>query len=101
MHWRSVERRHGLPLVATPIISSVAIIATGTPADHVVEICVAAAGKALLSLSKDGAGIGDRDTLTVTVRGSTAVPTLPLIGQLLLGLFMMAGGARLHRWRWR
>ena len=44
-----------------------------------------------------GADIGDRDTLTVTVRGSTAVPALPLVGRLLLGLFMMAGGARLYR----
>ena len=48
-----------------------------------------------------GADIGDRDTLTVTVRGSTAVPALPLMGQLLLALFMMAGGARLYRRRQR
>ena len=33
----------------------------------------------------NGADIGDRDTLTVTVRGSTAVPALPLVGQLLPG----------------
>ena len=44
-----------------------------------------------------GADIGDRDAVTVTVRGSTAVPALPLVGRLLLGLFMMAGGARLYR----
>ena len=41
-----------------------------------------------------GADIGDRDTLTVTVRGSTAVPALPLVAQLLLALLLMAvGGA--------
>lgn len=41
-----------------------------------------------------GADIGDRDTLTITVRGSTAVPALPLVGQLLLALLLMAGAAR-------
>ena len=46
-----------------------------------------------------GADIGDRDTLTITVRGSTAVPALPLVGQLLLALLLMAGGARLYRRR--
>ena len=41
-----------------------------------------------------GADIGDQDTLTVTVRGSTAVPALPLLAQLLLALLLMAvGGA--------
>ena len=40
-----------------------------------------------------GADIGDRDTLTVTVRGSTAVPALPLVGQLLLALFLAAGAS--------
>ena len=42
-----------------------------------------------------GADIGDRDTLTVTVRGSTAVPALPLVGQLVLALLVLAGAARL------
>ena len=31
--------------------------------------------------------------------GSTAVAALPLLGQLLLALFLMAGGARLYRRR--
>jgi hypothetical protein len=46
----------------------------------------------------DGAGadIGDRDTLTVTVRGFTAVPALALVGQLLLALLVLAAGARLR-----
>ena len=49
--------------------------------------------------SANGADIGDRDSVTVTVNGSTAVPALPLVGQLLLALFLMAGGARLYRRR--
>ena len=48
-----------------------------------------------------GADIGDRDTLTVTVRGSTAVPALPLVAQLLLALLLIAGGAQLYRRRQR
>ena len=45
-------------------------------------------------MDADGADIGDRDSLTVTVTGSTAVAALPLIGQLLLALLLMAvGGA--------
>ena len=47
----------------------------------------------------NGAEIGDPDTVTVTVNGSTAVPALPLFGQLLLALFLMVGGARLYRRR--
>ena len=49
--------------------------------------------------SASGATIGGRDSLTVTVMGSTAVAALPLLGQLLLALFLMAGGARLYRRR--
>ena len=45
------------------------------------------------------ANIGDDYWFTVTVMGSTAVPALPLVGQLLLALFLMAGGARLYRRR--
>ena len=43
--------------------------------------------------------IGDDNTVSVTVRGSTSVPALPLVGQLLLALFLMAGGSRLYRRR--
>ena len=46
-----------------------------------------------------GALIGDPGTVTVTVVGSTAVPVLPLFGQLLLALLLMVGGARLYRRR--
>ena len=45
------------------------------------------------------ANIGDDYWFRVDVRGSTAVPALPLVGQLLLALFLMAGGARLYRRR--
>ena len=48
-----------------------------------------------------GADIGEEDTLTVTVRGSTAVPVLPTIGQLLLTVLLLAGGLRLHSTRTR
>ena len=43
--------------------------------------------------------IGDGYWFRVDVRGSTAVPALPLVGQLLLALFLMAGGSRLYRRR--
>ena len=46
-----------------------------------------------------GASIGDPRAITVTVVGSTAVPVLPLVGQLLLALLLMVGGARLYRRR--
>ena len=46
-----------------------------------------------------GANIGDPRELMVTVVGSTAVPVLPLIGQLILALLLTAGGARLYRRR--
>jgi hypothetical protein len=46
-----------------------------------------------------GANIGDGYWFRVDVNGSTAVPALPLLGQLLLALFLMAGGARLYRRR--
>ena len=49
--------------------------------------------------SANGANIGTDDTLNITVRGSTSVPALPLVGQLLLALFLMAGGSRLYRRR--
>ena len=49
--------------------------------------------------SASGANIGDPRELTVTVVGSTAVPVLPLVGQLLLALLLTAGGARLYRRR--
>ena len=47
-----------------------------------------------------GADIGDQDTLLVTVRGSTAVPALSVVGQLLLALLLVAGGGWLQSRRW-
>ena len=46
-----------------------------------------------------GADIGGIDTLTLTVNGASAVPALPLIGQMLLTLLLMTGGARFYRRR--
>ena len=53
----------------------------------------------LMEGGTDGANIGDGYWFKVVVMGSTAVPALPLLGQLLLALFLMAGGARLYRRR--
>ena len=53
----------------------------------------------LVEGSTDGAMIGEGSWFKVDVVGSTAVPALPLIGQLLLALFLMAGGSRLYRRR--
>ena len=53
----------------------------------------------LVEGATDGANVGDGYWFRVDVVGNTAVPALPLIGQLLLALFLMAGGARLYRRR--
>ena len=47
----------------------------------------------------NGAELGDFDSLTVTVNGSTDVPALPLVGLLLQALLLAAAGARLYRRR--
>ncbi|MXY16858.1 MAG: hypothetical protein F4Y57_07640 [Acidobacteria bacterium] len=47
----------------------------------------------------NGAELGDIDTLTVTVNGSTDVPALPLVGLLLQALLLTGIGARLYRRR--
>ena len=46
-----------------------------------------------------GADIGTIDTLAVTVNGASAVPALPLVGQMLLTWLLMTGGARFYRRR--
>ena len=46
-----------------------------------------------------GADIGTIDTLAVTVNGASAVPALPLLGQVVLTLLLTTGGARLYRRR--
>ena len=53
----------------------------------------------LMEDSAEGVNIGEGYWFKVDVMGLTAVPALPLIGQLLLALFLMAGGARLYRRR--
>ena len=47
----------------------------------------------------NGADVGGIDTLTVTVRGVTDIPALPLVGLLLQALLLTAAGARLYRRR--
>ena len=53
----------------------------------------------LMDGSAEGVNIGEGYWFRVDVRGMTAVPALPLLGQLLLALFLMAGGARRYRRR--
>ena len=53
----------------------------------------------LMDGAAEGVNIGDDYWFRVDVVGMTAVPALPLIGQLLLALFLMAGGSRLYRRR--
>ena len=74
------------------------ILTISADSDRALEDGMMATGTITLE-SASGADIGDRDSVMVTVIGSTAVPALPLVGQLLLALFLMAGGARLYRRR--
>ena len=53
----------------------------------------------LMDGSAEGVNIGEGYWFKVDVRGMTAVPVLPLVGQLLLALFLMAGGVRRYRRR--
>ena len=90
---------------------TVAIIAEGALADAVMRVGVQVTGDALISLWQDGdqlaarggvtyvVDLGDSTStvLTITVRGSTAVPALPLVGQLVLALLLMAVAGRLLR----
>ena len=74
------------------------ILTISADSDRALEDGMMATGTITLE-SASGADIGDRDSVMVTVIGSTAVSALPLVGQLLLALFLMAGGARLYRRR--
>ena len=78
--------------------SANAILTISADSDRYLEDGMTSMGTLTIE-SANGADIGDGDTVSVTVNGSTAVPALPLLGQLLLALFLMAGGARLYRRR--
>ena len=78
--------------------SANAILTVSADSDRYLEDGMTSMGTLTIE-SANGADIGDGDTVSVTVNGSTAVPALPLLGQLLLALFLMAGGARLYRRR--
>ena len=78
--------------------SANAILTVSADSDRALEDGMTSMGTLTIE-SANGADIGDGDTVSVTVNGSTAVPALPLVGQLLLALFLMAGGARLYRRR--
>ena len=74
------------------------ILTISADSDRALEDGMTASGTITI-VSASGANIGSRNSVTVTVNGSTAVPALPLVGQLLLALFLMAGGSRLYRRR--
>ena len=78
--------------------SANAILTVSADSDRALEDGMTSMGTLKIE-SANGADIGDGDTVSVTVNGSTAVPALPLVGQLLLALFLMAGGSRLYRRR--
>ena len=78
--------------------SANAILTVSADSDRALEDGMTSMGTLKIE-SANGADIGNGDTVSVTVNGSTAVPALPLVGQLLLALFLMAGGARLYRRR--
>ena len=78
--------------------SANAILTVSADSDRALEDGMTSMGTLKIE-SANGADIGDGDTVSVTVNGSTAVPALPLLGQLLLALFLMAGGSRLYRRR--
>lgn len=74
--------------VLTVLADKDATLASGETKTATVEI-----------VDANGAEVGDIDTLTVTVNGSTDVPALPLVGLLLQALLLTAAGARLYRRR--
>ena len=78
--------------------SANAILTVSADSDRALEDGMTSMGTLTIE-SANGADIGNGDSVSVTVNGSTAVPALPLVGQLLLALFLMAGGARLYRRR--
>ena len=71
--------------------SANAILTVSADSDRALEDGMTSMGTLKIE-SANGADIGDGDSVSVTVNGSTAVPALPLVGQLLLALFLMAGG---------
>ena len=93
-----LEEMDGYVMVDMGMSNSVKLTAMSTSDPDLMDGDMAYKAWKLMEGSSD-AMIGDDYWFRVDVRGSTAVPALPLVGQLLLALFLMAGGSRLYRRR--
>ncbi len=93
-----LEEMDGYVMVDMGMINSARLTAMSTSDPDLMDGDMAYKAWKLMEGSSDAA-IGDDYWFRVDVRGSTAVPALPLIAQLLLALFLMAGGSRLYRRR--
>ena len=94
-----LEEMGGYVMVDMGMSNSVRLTAMSTSDPDLMDGDMASKSWKLTEDGAGGAAIGDDYWFTVDVRGSTAVPALPLVGQLLLALFLMAGGSRLYRRR--
>ena len=93
-----LEEMDGYVMVDMGMSNSVKLTAMSMSDPDLMDGDMAYKAWKLMEGSSD-AMIGDDYWFRVDVRGSTAVPALPLVGQLLLALFLMAGGSRLYRRR--
>ena len=93
-----LEEMDGYVMVDMGMSNSVRLTAMSTSDPDLMDGDMAYKAWKLTDGSSD-AMVGDDYWFRVDVRGSTAVPALPLVGQLLLALFLMAGGSRLYRRR--
>ena len=93
-----LEEMNGYVMVDMGMSNSVRLTAMSTSDPDLMDGDMAYKAWKLTDGSSD-AMVGDDYWFRVDVRGSTAVPALPLVGQLLLALFLMAGGSRLYRRR--
>ncbi len=93
-----LEEMDGYVMVDMGMNNSARLTAMSTSDPDLMDGDMAYKAWKLMEGSSDAA-IGDDYWFRVDVRGSTAVPALPLVGQLLLALFLMAGGSRLYRRR--
>ena len=93
-----LEEMNGYVMVDMGMNNSARLTAMSTSDPDLMDGEMAYKAWKLMEGSSDAA-IGDDYWFRVDVRGSTAVPALPLVGQLLLALFLMAGGSRLYRRR--
>ena len=94
-----LEEMGGYVMVDLDGNSSARLMAMSTSDPDLMDGDMAYKAWKLTDDSAQGVNIGEGYWFKVDVMGSTAVPALPLVGQLLLALFLMAGGSRLYRRR--